>query len=184
LVDRHVYGGVFQARLDYVKEHHGKDGLDRLFKTAKSHGYKGPVNIKEFKVAKPYQFDFLLILMKAYVETFGKSDFAKMSREAAKRKGIIGFFIKWAGSPDLLIKKAQEYWPNFYDFGRLEGEIINDNTGIVRGYDISPDPIFCGSLTDYFTGVFDNLNLKELNVKQVKCVHEDDKLCEWKISWK
>ncbi|UCH89563.1 MAG: hypothetical protein JSV49_02645 [Thermoplasmata archaeon] len=182
--DRHVYGGVFHPMFEYVRERHGVEGVDKLFRKAMERGYTSPIQQKEYKIGKKYPFDDHLIFLKSYIELYGEADFDRMTRATANKKGIVGFFIKWKGTPELLIKKAGEYWPNFHDFGKLEGIIENDNTGYVRGYDISLDPIFCRSLTQYFTGIMENLKLEEFMITKTKCVHKGDNNCEWEIHWK
>jgi hypothetical protein len=181
--NRQIYGGVYHAIFDYVRQRHGVEGVDILFAKAKEKGFSGPVLEKEYKIGKKYSFDDHVLYLKSYMERFGEADFDRMSRETANKKGIVGFFIKWTGSPELLIKKAGEYWPNFHDFGKLEGVIENNNKGYVRGHDISTDPIFCRSLTHYFRGIMDNLRLKEINITKTKCVHKGGKHCEWEITW-
>lgn len=180
---RNVYGGVYHAIFDYVQERHGVEGVNILFKKAKEHGFTSPVQKKDYKIGKKYPFDDHLIYLKSYMELYGEADFDRMSKETANKKGIVGFFIKWKGTPELLIRKAEEYWPNFHDFGKLEGIIDNDNMGYVRGYDISLDPIFCRTLTHYFKGIMENLRLKEIMVQKTRCVHSGDKYCEWEIHW-
>ncbi len=184
MVERHAYGGVFHARLTYVFEKHGQGGLDRLFKKMNEMDYGGPESIGEFKIAQKYPMEYMIILLESYVELFGEEDLARMSREAAKKRGIVGFFVRWAANPNTLVKKASEYWPNFYDFGRLTGEVLDEEKGVLRGYDISPAPIFCQSLSSYYKGIFENIRIKDIMVIHTKCQHRGDDHCEWKLDWK
>lgn len=157
--------------------------MEELLAHAKKNGYSGPMKRDDFKIAKPYPLEYLLIIMHSYIDLFGEKSFDRMAREAAKMRGIIGFLVKWAGSPDLLLSKAQEYWPKFYDFGRLEGEVLDKNKGLVRGYDVSPEPMFCRSLGNYFIGIFENLRYESINVNHVRCVHRGYEFCEWEMVW-
>ena len=181
---RNAYGGVFQARLTYVMEKHGQDGFDELIKKMNENDYSGPESISGFKTAQKYPMDYMVILVKSYTELFGEKALERMSRESAKKKGIVGFFVRWAANPQILVKKAGEYWPNFYDFGRLEGEVTGEETGVLRGYDLSPAPLFCKSLSWYFAGVFENIRVKSIDVKHTKCVHRGNDHCEWQLVWK
>ncbi|NPA74628.1 MAG: hypothetical protein GXO25_00930 [Euryarchaeota archaeon] len=179
---RNAYGGVFVARLKYIQEKYGTDGVRRVFAEMKKEGYKGPMSISEFKLGIKYPFEDLMVLFRAIDKLYGRRVLNASSRASAKKTDVVGFFLKWAGSPELIIKKAGEYWGKFYDFGRLEGE-ADENKGVVRGYDISPDPLFCEVLTYYYYGIFDNLRLKNVHVKHTKCVHRGDEHCEWTFSW-
>lgn len=181
--NRMVYGGVFIARFRYIEEKYGTDGLKSLIEEMKSMGYDGPSDPHNFKIGAKYPFEYLLILFRAIKIKYGENVLWVSSKAVAKKKGIVGFFIRWAGTPDTILKKASEYWPKFYTFGKLEGDVINEREAVIRGYDISPDPIFCEVLTHYFEGVLENLPLKNLNVEHTKCVHRGDEHCEWHFSW-
>ncbi|GEM_PF-268229 len=176
-------GGIFFSRISYVKEKYGMNGLQKLLSEMKKMGYNGPLDEKEIKIMKAYPMDYNIIFLKAYKNVFGEKSFKNMSREAAKRKGIVGTFLKWAGSPEMIIGRAGDYWSKFYLFGKLEGEMVGEKKAVVKGYDVSPDPIFCEHLTEYYKGVFENINIKDLNVEHVKCIHEGDDHCEWVLTW-
>lgn len=179
----HVHGGVLTARFDYIKEKHGKNGLAEVFQKMRDEGYFGPTHPDEFKIAHFYPFDYLMRLMKAYYDLYGEESFDSMSRGVAKRKGVVGWFINWDESPESVIKKAAGYWPNFFDFGKVEGKVTGNKEGVLRGYDISPHPLFCRSLGHYYEGIFDYINAKDVEIRSVKCVHKGDKHCEWSIKW-
>ena len=180
---KHAYGGVFQARLQYAIEKHGKKGFENLINMMKEHGYAGPESIEEFKASQKYPLNYLVIMLESYGELFGEEDVYRMTREASKRKGIAGFFIKWAGSPELVIKKAPEYWPQFFDYGHMSGEVLDEKSGIIHGFNVSPDPRFCDVLSEYVRGVLDNIRTKAISIEHNKCVHKGDEHCEWYIKW-
>ena len=180
----YVAGGVFHARIAEIKRRYGSDGMKRIYDFMRKKGYREPLDLENLKVKEMVPFQVFLLFLKGIEEVYGKNELRRNSRTAAKKKGIVGMIIKWAGSPDLLIRKASEYWPEFYSFGRLEGEIIEKGHGIIRGYNVSPEPFFCEDvLTEYFHGVMENLNLKNLEVKHTKCVHRGDEHCEWDMRW-
>ena len=72
MVDRHVKGGVLHARMEWVREKHGLDGFEELMQDAKKKGYSSPLKREEFKIAKWYSYDDLMMLMKIYIEKHGK----------------------------------------------------------------------------------------------------------------
>lgn len=181
--DKHVYGGVIYARLNYIKDRHGTDAFGEIMEEAKRNGYAGPTEIDDIKLARAYPIDYLVQLMKIYLDKFGEERFEDMSKEVAKKKGIVGFFVKWAASPETLLRKAAEYWPKFYDFGKMEGGVVGKNTGFVRGYGVSPDPLFCTALSSYYRGIFENIRVGTITVSHIKCEHEGDSFCEWEVLW-
>ncbi len=185
MVERHVKGGVLHARMDWVREKHGLDGLEALMMEAQKRGYSSPLAREEFKIAKWYPFNDLMILMRSYIDKYGIEKFYQMSRESAKKTGVAGFLIKWASSPETLLKKAAEYWPNFYDFGKIEGGAYSSNHGYLKGDgELSTEPIFCESLTHYLTGILENLRIKDITVGHIKCIHKGDEHCEWDVLWR
>ncbi len=181
--DKKCVGGIYFSRIAYVREKHGIDGMNKILKYMKENGYKGPMSDSEIKIAKMYPMEYNIMFLKAYKELFGERNFKRMARAAPKKKGFVGMFLKWAGTPEMLIKKAGDYWKKMYNFGELKGEIIGENSGIIKGFGVSLDPIFCDFLTEYFIGVIENTNAKNIECTHVKCIYKGDKECEWKITW-
>jgi hypothetical protein len=181
---KNVYGGTFKARLKIVKSKHGEDGLDNLFQKMIDKGYMGPTKAEDFKIREKYPIKHFIIFLESYEELYGWKSLEEMSIKAPRKKGIVGWFVRWAGTPELLIKKASEYWPNFYDFGRIEGVLVNDKKGILTGHGIcKTSPLFCKILTPYFQGVFENLNLTNPKCVHTKCEYRGDDVGEWVLTW-
>ena len=178
-----VYGGVLITNMDYVKEVHGPQGFRTYIKKMQELGYKGPRKAKEFKVSQTYPANYAFIGFKAYHEVFGNEAFELMCREIAKRKGIVGWFISWAGTPAAVVKKAKSYWPNFYDFGRLEGRVLEPGKAVLDGYEVSPFPLFCRVLTHYYVGVLEYVKAAGIEVKHTLCVHAGGDHCRWELKW-
>ena len=183
MAEKNVYGGAMQARFEYARERHGSDGLLIIVHKMMEKGYDGPKSSKDFKVAKKYPLAHLELFLETYLATYNEADFDRMNREVAKKKGVIGFLVKWASSPEALLKAAGEYYPNFYDFGKLEGRVLDKHTGILIGTGVCPKPIYCRALTSYFMGIMDNLHLKSVTVEHTKCAHKGEGCDEWKIRW-
>ncbi len=182
-MDKHVYGGVLKARFDAIKRRKGKFGVETIIEEVKKRGYYYPEVPKKIKTKTKYPIEYLLAILQVYENAYGRKHFRLMCRVAAKKEGIFGFFVRWAFSPHDLIEKACDYWPQFYDFGRLEGEKLSKSSARMVGYDISVDPLFCRSHGYFCEGVFQTLNL-ELDIEHTKCVHaNDDPYCEWILNW-
>ena len=171
------------ARFDYIKETHGPKGVAELFSKMRDRGYLGPTRPNDFKIAQFYPVDCILILFDSYIEMYGDDAFDLMAREVAKRKGVVGWFVSWAGTPEAVIKRASKYWPNFYDFGKLDGK-VEGNVGTLIGHNVSPSPMFCRVLTNYYLGILEYIRAKGPATEHTKCVHKGDPHCEWKLTWK
>ena len=182
LTGKNVYGGLFLARFPYVIEHFGSPGMDNLLKEMINNGYKGPKTIKEINRSVKYPLKNLCIYNKAFFDLYGEEHFKNMMADSAKRKGIVAVFVKWAGTPEMITKKAPEYWTKFYDFGSLESRLKEDGRGIIRLLDGRVNLLFCKSLTSYFEGVGKAIGY-ELDVKHTMCIFKGNDYCEWDISW-
>ncbi len=176
-------GGILLSRISYVREEYGNEGMERLWKHMKEIGYDGPTDEKDIKIAKMYPMDYNILFLKAYRELFGESDFVRLARGAPKKKGFVGLFLKWAGTPEMLIGKAGYYWKKMYNFGELRAEIAGKNSASIKGIDVSPDPVFCNFLTEYFIGVMENTSVKNIECEHVRCIHKGDDKCEWSLRW-
>jgi len=183
MADKHVYGGVLKPRFEHVKEKHGKDGIARLLAKMKEGGYDGPEDPEKFKIANPYPVEYYLLLLNSYKELYGDKNLDLMSRDMPRRKGVVGWLVKWEDSPEQIIQKADQYWKNFYDFGRLEGSTSEGKRGVVKGFDVSVDPITCRVFTHYFTGILETAGAKKVEIYHSKCVHKGNDHCEWNIGW-
>ncbi len=180
-----VAGGVFHARVAEIKRRYGEEGLRKIYDYMKQRGYKGTGDFEKLKIKEPVPLEHLLLFLHGIEDVYGIKELRENSRSAVKRRGIVGIFVKWAGTPELLIRKASEMWPEFYSFGRLEGEVIEEGHGVLRGYNLSPEPFFCEQvLTEYFYGIMENLKLRDLHITHTKCVHRGDNFCEWELRWK
>jgi len=178
-----LYGGVLQARLKIVRDRHGSDGLKRMIKEMRKAGYSGPRDIDGIQPKKKYPLTDFLILLYTYRDLHGRKALDEMSRKAPKKKGIVGKFLKWAGTPKMLIRKAEDYWPQFYAFGELNGSLITDNKGLLIGTGVCTDELMCESLSEYFKGVLENAKVKNVKCEHQKCELKGEKIGKWILTW-
>ena len=181
---KHVFGGVMIPRFKFVRDKHGEDGFEDLIDLMNRNGYNGPEDEEIFKTAKKYPFNYLFIFLESYLELYGVDEFSSMNRNMANEKGIVGFFVKWPTTPKDMIIKAGDYWPKFFDFGEFEGLMLEENKGVLMGKGVSPRPLFCRSLTDYFRGIVGNVEKIDFKIEHTHCVHRGDDRCDWTVSWK
>ena len=176
-------GGIYFSRIDFVRKKHGIDGMTRILEKMKSSGYNGPMDEKSIKIAKWYPMDYNISFLKTYKELYGEKNLMRMAREAPKKKGFVGLFLKWAGTPEMLIKKSGEYWSSLYNFGRLEGIVTGEGEAVIKGYDVSPDPIFCEFLTGYFIGVIEQTGVSNITSEHTICSYKGGEHEEWILRW-
>ena len=179
----HVRGGAIVTRLGYIEEFHGKNAVKQIFQKMQEEGYAGPIKTDAFRIAESYPIAHFIRLLEAYMDTYGEEAFVKMAEAQPKRKGIVGWFMSWAGSPEAVLKRVDKYWSEFYDFGKLEGKTTGPGEGKIIGRGVSPAPVFCKNLTSYYVGVMEFIKTPETNVVHTKCVHNGDEHCEWLFNW-
>jgi len=181
--DKMLYGGTLQARFRAVQERQGVDGLLKLVKKMKKQGYSGPTYLEQIKAKGQYPLTDLLILLHTYKKLWGEEALWEMSTKAPQKRGIKGMFIKWAGTPKLLVHKAGGYWDQFYAFGELNGSIITTNKALLIGNDICVDEIMCESLAYYYKGVLEMAKVKKVKCEHAKCELRGDKIGKWVLTW-
>ncbi|MGM0509687.1 MAG: hypothetical protein ACQESD_00970 [Thermoplasmatota archaeon] len=178
-----VYGRALLGKYESVKRSHGRDGIDDVFREMIKKGYDGPSHTGEIEYGEKYPFEHMLIFLKSYLDLYGERDFDMMSKRAPNMKETMGWYVKWSKKPRTLLKKSKGYWTDFYDFGRLEGKKTGSGEGVLKGFDICvATPLFCRSLTNYFEGVMETIDI-DAEAEHTKCSLKGDHFSEWKIKW-
>ena len=183
LDDKYVFGGTFVALMNVLIKKKGQANFDALMKDMKAHGYTGPTKIKDFKLKNKYPLRDYLIFFDRAADLFGVETTNYISREGAKKEGIWGWFIKLAGTPELVFKNSGKYWDEFYTFGGMEGELIDEKKGRLIAYDGCYSDELCSGHTAYFVGVFESIGCKNVRSSHTKCLVRGDDVGEWIITW-
>jgi len=176
-----VYGGVFAGRMEAMRNIHGKEGLNAIFDRLRKIGYAGPDN-ENVKLKQMYEIKDFMQFLETYFEMYGENDFRRMSKLSSRKKGIIGTFIRWAATPEMIVSKVPMYWKQFYSFGELSATVEN-NKIMLTGKDTYVSPLLCESLTYYYQGILEFIGLKGVATKHTKCVGSGEDVCEWEITW-
>ena len=179
-MDRNVYGGVLYARVSTLKHKFGKDGLREILNEMKKIDYSGPTEIAEIKPKQRYPVEYLQQMNQAILNIYGEEKFQQIARDTAKRKGIVGVFVKWAASLEMIMTRAPEYWSEFYDFGTMKTERIDGGYKLIL-HDAYVDPLFCKYLTNYYGGILVSANIRG-EIAHTKCEGRGDSYCEWQVT--
>ena len=178
-MDRNVYGGALYARALTLNHKFGKDGLHQILSEMRKTGYAGPIEIAEIKPKQRYPVEYLQQMNLAILNEYGEEKFQQIARDAAKRRGIVGVFVKWATSLEMIMKRAPEYWSEFYDFGTMKTEHTDEGYKLIL-HDAYVDPLFCKYLTNYYWGILVSAKIKG-EIVHNKCQGRGDGHCEWQI---
>ena len=178
-MDRNVYGGALYARALTLNHKFGKDGLHQILSEMRKTGYTGPVEIADIKPKQRYPVEYLQQMNLAILNEYGEEKFQQIARDAAKRRGIVGVFVKWAASLEMIMERAPEYWSEFYDFGTMKTERTDEGYKLIL-HDAYVDPLFCKYLTNYYWGILVSAKIKG-EIVHNKCQGRGDGHCEWQI---
>ncbi len=170
------------ALMKALKKKKGSIAFEELMKDMVAHGYQGPTKIGDFKLKKRYPLRDCLIFFDRAAAMFGVKTTDEMSREGAKREGIMGWFIKWAATPSMIMKNEGRYWKEFYDFREMHGEILDKNRACVVLKDGCYSDELCSGHTAYFKGVFESIGCKNV-CRHTKCMLRGDDIGEWILTW-
>jgi len=179
-MDRNVYGGALYARTSCLKHKYGSDGMQNVLSEMKKLGYTGPTQLSEIRPKQKYPVRYLQQMNQAIINTYGEEKLWQIAQEAAKRKGIVGVFLKWAATLEMIMKRAPDHWPEFYDFGTMKTERTGNRYKLML-HNAYIDELFCKYLTNYYMGILKTANIKG-EIIHTKCVGKGDKYCEWQIS--
>ena len=180
---KHTSGGTFVALMKHIKATKGTSGEQAMFRLLRKHGYRGPMSLDDFKLKKWYPLKDYIIFLDTIDKEFGPDVLFEMSRSAPKREGVVGWFVKWAISPERITGLAGDYVKNFYDYCEFNGETVSRTCSRLTSHDMCAADVLCRAHTAYYLGT-----IETTGARNVKCVHDK---CEldghdrgiWTITW-
>jgi len=183
LEGKHVFAGVLVGRVNAIKDVIGADGYTDMYPRLVERGYTAPQDIDSVPLTKKFPITDFIAICSLFEEEHGADAFARLTRRAARKKGVVGFFLSWRGTPDFLCRKIPEIYSKYYDFGELEGEMEGEKAMIIRGKGMHTIPLLCRSYSHYYEGILKNIKVEGALAEHVKCEGEGDDHCEWRVTW-
>jgi len=121
-------------------------------------------------------------------ETLGCGDYQldwECGRFLAKESipTIYKIFIK-LGDPAFVIERADRFWHQVHNTGRMETTRTGKNSviGKLIGKE-SPHKAFCMSLMGYFQGTLELCGANNIKIEEVRCAANGASHCEYAVSW-
>jgi len=181
-----VRGTIILTNIEYLKRKGGEEALEKLKEKIKE--LEIPINLDEIKHASMYPeaISVLIILLIKEVLNLNEKEIFEMGKGAMKLSPIIKILTKFITSVDVILKRAQEYWREYFDFGELEIVEYNQEKKYaiarLKGYKFHP--LLCVYHAGYFYQVAKVvLGAQEITVKETKCVFRGDPFDEFYFSW-
>lgn len=183
----HVKGIMLKARFEYVRQFFGEKGeaalLESLSPEARAMVGDGIL------VSTWYPIDQAIEILVRIDETLGKGDFAlsrKMGAHTARTAlagGVQQSFAK-EHDPGFVLKMVPLIWQQYYDTGRIEAEILTDESAVSRTLDFeAPHQIICKGIQGWIEAAVEIWGGKDVRVDETKCRTRGDNVCEFAIRW-
>ena len=176
-------GGILLTRTAFVRKKYGIDGIRSMRSEIVKKGYKVPDHNK-IRIADWYPNEYNIEFLKIFKDLYGESAFIRLSKDVPfETEGFVKHFVKWPDTAEELFSNANKLWSLFYNFGRLEGELTCEREGVLYGYEISDDPVFCEYLTYYFESLLEHVIKTKVNTMHTECVFSGNNREKWEFRW-
>ena len=136
-----------------------------------------------------YPYAAFIALVRAVEKLHGRgTDFA-LSRELGRRsaaRDLGGTFriISAMASVEFLLKRAQIFWSQYCDRGRLVMETPARNTFAARLEEFPDiDPVHCRLIEGWFHGMGEALGAVGMSCRHTRCLRRGDPACEYDGAW-
>jgi hypothetical protein len=181
-----VKGAAVTARLRYVRERHGEDGLRRLFDALPA-GARAALEGEVLPDAW-LSFDVFVEVNVAVDRLFGKGDLAlcfELGRYAAEVNlpTLFRFFYRF-GSPVYIFRRAAQLWSLHYDSGRLAAMEAGSNRFRLEILDFErPHRVLCQSVLGWACRSCELSGGVVLATEEARCRVRGDETCELLVTW-
>jgi hypothetical protein len=115
------------------------------------------------------------------VEQFARRAGRFGAREAVNT--VMRFLLR-VFTPDSLIAKGASVWSSVYDRGRLEAIREGGTRARVILHGFPSQPAGCARVTGWIEEMTAMTNVKDIQIRQVKCFARGASACEWEITWR
>ena len=181
-----VKGSAVAATYNWVVKNHGETGWNKILSLLGRKERK-PVTGR-ILVGRWYPFETFVALLRAIDDTYGKGDnkllvtLGKFSCEDGLST-VYRFFYK-IGSPNFIISRAAKVWSSYYDPGDMKVKKNEKGHAIVelRNWPI-PRKEHCVRVKGWIIRAIEMSGGKEVQVKEVKCQCEGDRICRYDMKW-
>jgi hypothetical protein len=181
-----VRGAAVTARLRYVRERHGEDGLRHLF-AALPAGMRATLEGALPEAWVP--FDAFVELCVAIDRLFGKGDLAlclELGRYAAEVNlpTHLRLFYR-VGSPVYIFRRAAQLWSIHYDSGQLAAMEAGSNVARLEIIDFErPHRVHCLSVLGWAARSLELSGGVILAAEEARCRVRGDETCELMLTWR
>jgi uncharacterized protein (TIGR02265 family) len=180
-----VKGGALQSRLEFVRDHRGDDGVERVL---------GRLSDADRHVCRQiltggwYAFDLNERMDHAVADEMGMGEkvFLLMGEKSATHN--LGKSHKAFVSdkdPHGLLKRAAQIYQAYYDTGRRTYERVADTKAILRTYESATYSVAdCLTVVGWHRKAIEMCGGKDARVVETQCRARGAAVCEYECEWR
>ena len=186
-----IKGAGFKGEMEYVLEQKGQEGLKAVEAETERLGF--PINYKQMKDTDWYPVGLRVVSLSAILNTFnwGIEELKEMGKAATKISFIMRFFMKYFISGEKIFRVGSpRIWDRYYlNAGEIETVTFErnrkDSHAIIRIKGLRLHPIYCHFISGFALGItaLVEANIKNINIKETKCMFRGDPYHEYLIRW-
>lgn len=180
-----IKGGPLQSRLEFVRDHRGQDGVERVLGRLPD----ADRNVcRQILTGGWYPFDLSERVDRAVADEMGMGEkvFLLMGEKSAEHnlnKAHKAFVTD--RDPHGLLKRAAQIYQAYYDTGRRTYEHVSDTKAILRTYESETFSIAdCLTVVGWHRKAIEMCGGKDVKVVETKCRARGADVCEYVCEWK
>jgi hypothetical protein len=181
-----VKGTIILTNLEYLRKKGGEGAVEKLKERIKE--LEIPIDLESVEHASMYPeaVSVLIVLLIKEVLNLDERGVFEMGQATVKLSPITKILTKFFLSTDVVLKRAPEYWKEYFDFGELEVPEydIEKRYAIVRLKGYKFHPLLCIYHAGYFYQIGKIASgAKKITIEERKCVFRGDPFDEFYFTW-
>lgn len=180
-----IKGTVLKARLAYVEDHFGREGLDKVLASLPP---EDRAELAKVLTIKWYPFEIGRRLDDAIVREAGGNDprfFERLGESSADQnlRTVHAAFLV-PGQPHAFLAKAQSIYALYYETGRREYTRAGDTEGVLTTFDAetfsTPD---CLTVIGWYRKALEMCGAENVQIMEEECRARGGQVCRYRVSW-
>lgn len=180
-----VKGGALQSRLEFVRDHRGNEGVERVLARL---GDADRQACGQILTGGWYPFELNERVDRAVADEMGMGEkvFLLMGEKSATHnlsKSHRAFVSD--KDPHGLLKRAAQIYQAYYDTGRRTYERVSDTKAILRTYDSATYSVTdCLTVVGWHRKAIEMCGGHDVKVVETKCRARGAEVCEYVCEWR
>jgi uncharacterized protein (TIGR02265 family) len=181
-----IKGSVLAARIAFVRERAGNEGLARVLQRLPADEQN---MLKLIMLVRWYPFDMSRRLDEAIVAELGGGDrkfFESLGEESAERNLTTvhaSFLVR--GDPMAFLAKTRTIYETYYEGGRREFEKVTDKSALLTTYDAEAfSTADCLTVIGWYRRALALCGATQPVVEELTCRAKGGQYCRYRCSWR